>query len=445
MIAHWDLIIRGLKNKMFENCIIGNLMKIRNWKIENSRSGQSLIEILIALAIGSVLMGAASLAIIFMTKSGTTNQKIQTASLLAQSMLERVRVVTNADWFNIYNLTKTSSTQYYLVTSSTALTIIQGKEGILEDEKTANLAGYWKFDEATTTTAHDFTSNNNDALISGATRTGSCKVSSCLSFNGTGDYATSSDAASLDLASTITVAAWIKPTDTNDRVVVAKRDDLSYAWELAISTDAGGNKLLGRINSNSNEAQSSSTVAEGSWSHAAMTYDGSNIKVYLNCSLENTTNYSSAITTNNVDVSIGRRLVGASPSYFSGLIDDLRIYNTALSADDIRSLCTSGIFSRYFYVDNAQRNSSGDIVSAGGTNDPSTQKVTVVAEWLNASNTTSTVGLTDYLTRWKNRVFQQTDWSGGVNSGEVVSDPGNKYASSTEISTSTGAIRIKGL
>jgi len=97
-------------------------------------------------------------------------------------------------------------------------------------------------------------------------------------------------------------------------------------------------------------------------------------------------------------------------------------------------------YARYFYVDDVQRDASGYIVESGGSNDPSTKKVTVSYNWPQGTTTT----LSFYLTRHSNRVFTQTDWSGGPGQDGPSTTTNSQFSSSTSnISYSTpGSISL---
>ncbi len=103
-------------------------------------------------------------------------------------------------------------------------------------------------------------------------------------------------------------------------------------------------------------------------------------------------------------------------------------------------------YSVFFTIENVNRNSSEDIVGSGGTEDPSTQKITVYVHW--GSN--GEVKLVDYITRWKNAVFVQTDWSGsylenGTANPEVTNTSTARFGTSTGIKYSTnGEIELQG-
>ncbi|OGZ01033.1 MAG: hypothetical protein A2946_03280 [Candidatus Liptonbacteria bacterium RIFCSPLOWO2_01_FULL_53_13] len=66
-------------------------------------------------------------------------------------------------------------------------------------------------------------------------------------------------------------------------------------------------------------------------------------------------------------------------------------------------------YTRYFYLESAGRDGSGNILESGGTDDPSTRKITVIYGKVGGTERT----LTGYLTRSKNFVTVQTDWSLG--------------------------------
>ncbi len=96
---------------------------------------------------------------------------------------------------------------------------------------------------------------------------------------------------------------------------------------------------------------------------------------------------------------------------------------------------------RYFYVTDVYR-TSGNIVTVGGTYDPSTKLVTVVSG--QASSTTSSYVM--YLTRHAENIYDQSDWAAGATTTAApVTAPDNAFSTSSNISysTTTGSIYIK--
>ena len=101
------------------------------------------------------------------------------------------------------------------------------------------------------------------------------------------------------------------------------------------------------------------------------------------------------------------------------------------------------IFVHYFSIENVNRDASGNIISTGGTEDPSTQRVAVTTSWEDGYSLTKT----QYFMRYRNRSFIQTDWSGGGNQDGPISVPNNKFATSTQLDFTSiaGLIKIAGV
>ncbi len=114
------------------------------------------------------------------------------------------------------------------------------------------------------------------------------------------------------------------------------------------------------------------------------------------------------------------------------------------------SMVIEGVtYTEFFSVENVCRDSN-DITGVppcggGSSEDPSTQKVTVYVTWPTGS-TNAELKVADYVTRWENAVFQQTDWSGGAthNNNDAVSEPDNKFTDSDNIdfNSNPGSIKL---
>jgi hypothetical protein len=187
-------------------------------------------------------------------------------------------------------------------------------------------------------------------------------------------------------------------------------------------------------------------LLDGNWHHLALTYNGAALVSYIDGAQTATNPVTGAITTGS-PTNIGNY----GGYYANGYIDDVRIYNRALSANEVKQLYSSNIFKRFFYVENACRtNDASSSISGvnpcgmGSSDDPSTQKVTSVVQWTTSAGAGQAT-LSDFVTRWKNAIFQQTDWSGGVGGGSPVTSPGNTFSSSSGADFTDGSFRIQGL
>lgn len=96
-------------------------------------------------------------------------------------------------------------------------------------------------------------------------------------------------------------------------------------------------------------------------------------------------------------------------------------------------------YTYYFYVENVNRDDSGNITSSGGTEDPSTQKVTVVVTW----PTNNSVTMSEYRTRTKASYFADYNWSADRVSSDLFTNSQGYYASiNGPISFVNGAISL---
>ncbi len=206
----------------------------------------------------------------------------------------------------------------------------------LEDRAApAVLVAAYPFDEGAGTTVTDYSGMGNHGTTAGATWSASGKFGGALSFNGTGALVTIPDAASLDLTSGMTLEAWVKATTVSSawRDVIYKGNDRYY---LEGTSSNGGRPAAGATVGTSNlEAYGTAALAANTWTHLAATYDGATMRLYVNGTLVSSTARTGTIATSTNPVQIG----GDSfyGQYFVGLIDEVRIYDGALTATQIQT------------------------------------------------------------------------------------------------------------
>jgi len=212
----------------------------------------------------------------------------------------------------------------------------------------SGLLAAYSFSEGSGTTVSDSSGNNIKGTIVGATWTAAGRYGSGLSFNGTSSYVDLGNPAALQLTGSMTAEAWIKAAANppDDGEIVAKSN--GTGWQLKTSPDTGPHTFAAQVSppTGKNAQRYSTTVrALNTWYHVAGVYDASarTLSTYVNGVLDNGSlrgTVAASQVNQNVNVNIGRRTGGF---YFNGVIDELRIYNRALSAAEIQSDMNSPI------------------------------------------------------------------------------------------------------
>ena len=203
------------------------------------------------------------------------------------------------------------------------------------------LVAAYGFNEASGLQVTDVSGQGNGGTISGATRTTAGKFGGALSFNGTSAWVTVNDAASLDLTTGMTIEAWVKPsTLTGWRSVVTKEAPGGLAYALYSGNNAS--RPAGYLHINDDIAVSGTTAMVANvWTHLAVTYDGTTVRLFVNGVQVRTQSAPGAAMTTAGVLRIGGNSVWGE--YFKGLIDEVRIYNRALTVNEIQVDMTAAI------------------------------------------------------------------------------------------------------
>jgi fibronectin type 3 domain-containing protein len=203
------------------------------------------------------------------------------------------------------------------------------------------LVGAWGFDEATGTVATDASGHSLDGAIVGPTRTASGKFGRALTFDGTNDWVTVNDAPALHLTTGITLEAWVSPSRlTGWRTAVLKEQSAGLAWSLYANTDT--NRPSAHVfTSAESEIRGAGTLALGAWSHLAMTYDGTAVRLYVNGTLAGTKAATGTLISTTQPLRFGGN--GVWSEWFEGSLDEIRVYDRALSATELQADMTRPI------------------------------------------------------------------------------------------------------
>jgi PKD repeat protein len=202
------------------------------------------------------------------------------------------------------------------------------------------LVAAYNFEEASGTTVVDASGKGNHGILTGAARSTSGKFGNDLSFNGTSNWVTVNDSATLDLTTGMTLEAWVYPTtNTGNRSVLIKENapgnSVYYLYantsDSSANTPLGGGVFAGQYQ----YAQGSSTLSPNAWAHVAVTYDGTNERLYVNGNQVATKAQAGSMGVSGAPLRIGGNSMWGE--YFQGRIDEIRVYNRALSVTEIQT------------------------------------------------------------------------------------------------------------
>lgn len=201
---------------------------------------------------------------------------------------------------------------------------------------TPGLVAAYDFNAGSGTTLSDVSGNGNTGTIVNATWSASGKYGGALSFNGTNAQVVINDAASLHLTTAVTLEAWVNPSSapTNWQDVIYKAIDNYYLEAGSTNGDKPGAGVL-LTSSAEPLAYGSAQLAASTWTHLAMTYDGTTLKMYVNGVLATSTAQTGTITTSTDALQIGGDTTYGQ--FFKGLIDEVRVYNVALTQTQIQT------------------------------------------------------------------------------------------------------------
>ena len=203
-------------------------------------------------------------------------------------------------------------------------------------QSVSGLVAAYGFDETTGSGTNDASGHSNHGTLTGAARTASGRFGRAVSFDGVNDQVAVPDSASLDLTDEMTLEAWVRPTSANAgwRTVVMKEqaDDLVYGlYAAATGFRPSGHVFVG---GDDERVQAPSALPANQWSHLATTYDGSALRIYVNGSLADTFATTGVMTASSGTLRIGGNTIW--DEWFDGSIDEIRVYERALTGDEIQ-------------------------------------------------------------------------------------------------------------
>lgn len=167
------------------------------------------------------------------------------------------------------------------------------------------------------------------------------QLNNSLGLDGDLDYATATSASSLNISGqAFTLETWVKYDGASDAnaILVDKTDGSASTggYELGITGEGDEVQVYIDLPAIFSRVTSTRGLPEGRWMHVAATYDGNQVNLYLNGRLEGQTNAGSDIGANSLPLKIGTNTSASNAQFFSGQIDEIRLWSTSRSLLDIR-------------------------------------------------------------------------------------------------------------
>ncbi|HZX43039.1 MAG TPA: LamG-like jellyroll fold domain-containing protein, partial [Myxococcaceae bacterium] len=199
------------------------------------------------------------------------------------------------------------------------------------------LVAAYSFDQGSGTSLPDLSGNSNNGTISNASWSTGGKYGGALSFNGTNAIVNVPDSSSLDLTSGMTLEAWVNPSALGNawRTVLMKETSGNMVYDLYGNRNTTVPTTEVQIGTSAQQSNGTSALPLNTWVHLASTYDGNVLRLYVNG-----TQVSQLLVVGSISTSTGALRIGGNtvwPEWFSGLIDEVRIYNRALTQAQIQA------------------------------------------------------------------------------------------------------------
>ncbi len=214
--------------------------------------------------------------------------------------------------------------------------------------QTDYIQGFWRLDENMVGggPAFDYSGNGNHLTdVNSVEDSASGKIGRCRDFElGNSEYLYITDAnqTGLDITGDMTICAWIKPESIQEMVVVGKDVSGNRAYILTVNTSDKLQFSVFKSGGGESNIASTASLTSGTWYHICGVYnsvgDGSSIMdLYIDgiSDASQVTNAVSPILDSPSWFGIGAREYAGSNKYFDGLIDEVIVWNTCLTAAEV--------------------------------------------------------------------------------------------------------------
>ncbi|HLX73075.1 MAG TPA: LamG domain-containing protein, partial [Verrucomicrobiae bacterium] len=193
--------------------------------------------------------------------------------------------------------------------------------------------------------------NGNDGTFTGTESYAPGEVGLAFHFNGSSDVEVP-DSSTLHFTNGMTVEAWVNlsnytghATEILSKLAAASLFANSYTFSIEGADTASTRRAYFTVvgtNYVAHQLFSSTNIPTNQWMHIAGTYDGATISIYVNGALSASAPFTNEIWPGTEPLSIGCSINGSPVSLFDGQIDEVNLYNRALTADEVQGIYYAG-------------------------------------------------------------------------------------------------------
>jgi hypothetical protein len=204
------------------------------------------------------------------------------------------------------------------------------------------LVGWWQFEEGSGTVAKDSSGHGHNGTLNGGPQWVGGPLGGALDFDGTNDFVEIPDDPDFSITDAITITAWtnMRTTSSGEMAIVSKGGWAANDLPYELTEERGAVIFWQFYNDAGRDSCSPNSPAAGEWHHIAATYNGKVFQCYIDGVLAQEWAYAGAMPKNTASVTIGRRSRGGT--FFNGMIDDVRLYDRALTAGQINVVLAGG-------------------------------------------------------------------------------------------------------
>ena len=213
----------------------------------------------------------------------------------------------------------------------------------------SGLVGFWPFNEGSGTQTADLSGQAETVTLNGAGWGAGKLGAASLSLNGAGGSASAADAPALRLSGDMTIALWVKhaalPASGSWMYYVEKGLNNSENYALGAYSDATGTRLFFEFVDSTGASQyyaqgTGTALSAGAWTHVAAVFNHSlgQLQFFIGGQLVKSSALAQSLKSTTDPLVIGQQNITGYEFWMNGLLDDLRLYNRALTAAEVQSL-----------------------------------------------------------------------------------------------------------